>query len=198
MQAARFVGIPGAGKTHRALGIMEQCRTMGFDVSHIGFCTFTRAARREAAERAAKAFGCPIKQLESSGWFRTLHSTVMRLLGVTKGELVNGDREWFKKNFGQAVESDSSENWTDQWKGFSPVAQALKLWDVARNRLCPVRDIYLQTIRLSGTAFGKAQTPTLGRVSRIIEEYEAAKLRDGKSDFCDMILRLVQKPDGEK
>lgn len=191
MQVARFVGIPGAGKTYRSIGIMEKCCAMGFNVQQIGFFTFTRAARREAAGRAAKAFGCPIRQLESTGWFRTIHSATMRLLGVKKGELVNGNREWFKKNFSENVESDSSEGWADQWKGFTPVAQALKLWDVARNRLCEVSDVYRQVRRLAGHSAGRMKTIGLGHAERIIEEYEAAKQRDGMLDFCDIILRYA-------
>lgn len=188
---ARFVGIPGAGKTTRAMGIIEKCRQQGYDLSHIGFSTFTRAARREAAERAARAFSCPIRELESTGWFRTLHSTVMRLLGVGKDQIVNGDGEWFKKNFNITVKSDDSEGWADQWKGFTPIALALKLWDVARNRLCAVRDVYLQTVRLSGNAGGRAGMPDLGRIRKIIEQYEEAKVRDDRIDFCDLILRYI-------
>ena len=75
---ARVVGGAGTGKTSRLLGLMEKNLVTGMDPLDIGFVSFTKAACREAAERAGERFGIKPHVLEQQGWFRTIHSICYR------------------------------------------------------------------------------------------------------------------------
>jgi superfamily I DNA/RNA helicase len=188
LKSARVVGIPGAGKTTRALDIIAKVRAQGYSLMQVGFCSFTRAARREAAERASQLFGVPLDTLEKEGWFRTLHSTCAKLLGIQRGAIVNNDTAWLRDALGDqsiaaAVDEDDEESWTNQWRGQSKAVAALSLWDVARNRLCSL-DALCREISLR-----LGQPPlSQGDAEYFVERYEKAKERDGRCDFCDLIL----------
>lgn len=185
---ARVIGIPGAGKTTRAIELIRLMRERGIPLRRIGYSTFTRAGRREASKRAAEAFGESLEGLEREGWFRTIHSACMRLLGTSKGELVNGDRDWFRSVLGDKVETeaDAEEDWASQFKGENPIALTLRLWDIARARLMPFADVLEEAKDLAGPS------RELARVQEVwVEQYEAAKRRDRRFDFTDYIARYA-------
>jgi superfamily I DNA/RNA helicase len=88
MQAARVIGGAGTGKTSMMIGIMEKAMDrpeVAGNPFALGFSSFTRAARSEAAGRASAAWGVNQGDLERKGWFRTCHSVAYRVLGVSKG-----------------------------------------------------------------------------------------------------------------
>ncbi len=190
MQRCRFVGIPGSGKTHRAMQVIAQVRERGFSFQQIGYCTFTRAARREASQRAADEFGVSVLELERHGWFRTIHSAVMRLLGVPRGSIVNFDQEWLQEaldddRVGLQSSEDDEDAWINQWRGQSVAATALGLWDIARQRLVPFRAVYDDAVYRSGCLPGGVGVDAC---EAVIERYEEAKARDTRIDFTDCIL----------
>lgn len=185
---ARVIGIPGAGKTTRAIELIRLMRERGIPLRRIGYSTFTRAGRREASKRAAEAFGESLDGLEREGWFRTIHSACMRLLGTQKGELVNGDRDWFRGVLGEKVETeaDEEEDWANQFKGENPIALTLRLWDIARARLLSFSEVLDEAKDLAGPS------RELQRVEEHwVEVYEAAKQRDRRYDFTDYIGRYA-------
>ncbi len=193
LQKCRTIGIPGAGKTHRAISIARKVKSRGYSLMHIGFCTFTRAARREAAQRAAEVFDTTVERLEKQGWFRTIHSACMRLLGLPKGSIVNFDQLWIHNAMGDRQISlegneEDGESWTSQWKGKSPAVIALSLWDVARNRLVPFQAVYDHATYRMGAITGLRST---AEAREYIQRYEKAKVKDGRVDFCDCILRYA-------
>jgi len=186
MESAIVTGIPGAGKTTRGMGILTELQKAGVPLLSVGYATYTRAARREASQRACDTFGVTLTDLEKRGWFRTIHSAVMKLLGVQKGELVTGDKDWFAKNLGAPIETHSPEDgeWAEQYHGESDPAQALKQWDLARNRLVPIPQVYDEAM-----IFNPRMSIHYPRHLQFIEAYEEAKTRDGRSDFTDFLLR---------
>lgn len=191
MQACRFLGLPGAGKTYRAIQIIEKVKDRGFSLMQVGFCTFTRAARREASSRAAETFDVNIKTLEKEGWFRTLHSACMRCLGLPRDKpIVNFDSQWLQNVVGEeptAVDEEDSECWTNAWEGRSVASIALSLWDVARNRLVSFRDVYDDVLYSTGVRI--LRDPAEGEA--IVEQYENAKRKEERLDFADCILRYA-------
>ena len=96
MQAARKVGGAGTGKTSVAIEILQKALDRpetGGNPFALGFSSFTRAARSEAAGRAAAAWRMPQGELERNGWFKTAHSVAYKALGVGKGEILGGGKD---------------------------------------------------------------------------------------------------------
>jgi superfamily I DNA/RNA helicase len=190
---ARTIGGPGAGKTTRALEIMMLClEKIVQDPLRLGFVSFTRAARREAAARAADKFNVTATSLEKEGWFRTLHSITYRQLGVGPGELLTGgpeDNHWLKNAVDDESVRFSSRDTDDDYlslsSDLSEAGRALALWDTARNLLVPVEDVWDVARRTDD------RVPDLGGVQQTIGLYEDAKALGGRLDFCDLLLRFA-------
>jgi hypothetical protein len=189
-QIAQLVGPAGTGKTTELLRLMDAALEKDIHDPHlVGFVSFTRAARREAANRGADRYNLKPSELENSGWFRTLHSVAYRCLRCGK-ELLAGNKadcEWLTNSLQESVdaratsESDGSEpfscNRTD-------AGRALALWDVARNRLEPYDDVWRRLDAIEDT------TPDLDYCRRIVDRYERAKRLDNRCDFTDLLARF--------
>jgi DNA helicase-2/ATP-dependent DNA helicase PcrA len=85
-----ILGPPGTGKTSRVITLVQDEIEAGTPPDRIAFLTFTRAAREEAVERLHAVLGLGP---EAALWFRTIHSTAYRLLGL-KGHQVMGPAAW--------------------------------------------------------------------------------------------------------
>jgi superfamily I DNA/RNA helicase len=80
------VGPPGTGKTSTLLSHLDRELGAGIEAEEIAYVSFTRAARIEAATRAAKTLNCGPDDFV---WCRTIHSTAFRLLGLRPEEVLN-------------------------------------------------------------------------------------------------------------
>lgn len=188
---ARIVGGAGTGKTTRLIQTMEKLIHRGdVDIYQIGFVSFTRAARSEAADRAASVFGHKAKDLEQGGWFRTLHSICHRQLCVGK-ELLTGegpDQKWIAEAIGEEVAgentSDLASDFTER-KQMTSADKALSLWDVSRNKLEPLRQTWERAEAVDWSA------PSWDEVSRVVERYETAKQLAYRLDFTDLCGRFA-------
>lgn len=80
-----ILGPPGTGKTTQLLNLVAEHLKSGVKHYEIGYLAFTRKAANEAKERAIKQFKLPEKQFL---FFRTIHSLVFYLLGLTKERVV--------------------------------------------------------------------------------------------------------------
>lgn len=191
---ARMIGGAGTGKTTALIETMSRAiEAGGLEANEIGFVSFTRAARREAAERAAAQFGVPIDRLELDGWFRTLHSVCHRSLGIGKELLTNdkASREWLRENLqqdiaglpdGQEAEPFAADGSAE---GSNDLSIALGLWSAARARLTPLEPIW----ELAKGCHD--QTPDWGTVRSLIDRYELSKRLDGRCDFTDLLGRFA-------
>src|SRR5690606_5688847 len=97
------MGGAGGGRTTALMEILSKVVAEGYGAEDIGFFSFTRAARAEAAGRAADLLGCKASDLEQSCWFRTLHSLCYRQLGCSKDQVLADDaktRKWLKQEVG--------------------------------------------------------------------------------------------------
>ena len=135
-------GIAGAGKTSYAMSILEQKLREGLQWSQIGFCSFSRAACQEGAQRAAEVCGVDSEALTKTGWFRTLHSAALRLSGVPREALLDPESpktaEWFRE---AGLGSPGGERGTDG----EFCATALAFWDLLRARVVPILDMRSDT-----------------------------------------------------
>jgi superfamily I DNA/RNA helicase len=189
-KTARTIGGPGAGKTTRALEIMSLCLDTNVqDPARLGFVSFTKAARREAASRAAHKFSIPASSLEKEGWFRTIHSCCFRQLGVAQGELITGtteDVEWLRAAVDDPavrfMGKDTDDDYLSLSSDLSDAGRSLALWDTARNLLVPVEGVW------DAARETDDRIPDLIDVQQTIGLYEAAKQSDGRLDFCDLLM----------
>lgn len=131
------VGIAGAGKTTYAMDVLEQLMRDGVDPMKIGFCSFSRAACAEAAARAEKVTGVRQTDLQKSGWFRTIHSAVLRAMGIDREAILDHDSVDGKKWMNEHCISARMNRRSFDERGTlaSLVGDALSAWDNHRSRL---------------------------------------------------------------
>lgn len=189
MEIARLIGSAGSGKTTALLDIMAKAlEKLGNDPLRLGFASFTRAARAEAVSRAAAAWGVPENLLAGDGWFRTVHSTCFRVLGVSRGQMIGStkaDEEWVSNAVGVRLQVEIDED-TGQTRfvGDPLVERALSCWDLARAKLVPLAEVHRRASQIDGNM------PGLPEVVRMIEHYEMAKRLDDRLDYVDLLGRF--------
>ena len=192
LKIKEVIGGAGTGKTTMMVSVL--CKALerpevGGNPFALGFSSFTRAARGEAAKRAGAAWGMDPSVLEREGWFRTAHSVAYRQLGVQRGEVIAGGKEddkWVSEALGSDVSSafdDEEEGGIRLYAGDPVAAASLNYWSLARSLVCPLRDVV--------EADQNPEAPPADEVIKRIESYEQAKRLEGRIDFTDMLGRFV-------
>ena len=180
---ARVIGGAGTGKTRMMLQIAEKALErpeVAGNPFAIGFSSFTRAARAEAASRASSAWGIPQADLEKRGWFRTAHSVAYKQLGIQPGEVLGGGKEddlWVSNALGSDVQAcfDEDDGGVAMYMGDPVAAAALNYWSFARSMVVPLREVV--------EADQSPDAPSADEVVKRIDLYETAKRLDGRIDF---------------
>jgi DNA helicase-2/ATP-dependent DNA helicase PcrA len=186
---ARLIGGAGTGKTTELLRLMEAALdTLGGDPLKLGFASFTRAARAEAVTRAARAWDVDESLLSVRGWFRTVHSTVYRCLGVTNGQLITDKRadvEWLSEVLGVRLGTQmDDEAGRQSYIGDPVTAAALNCWALCRSALMPLDEVVKRARKVDDSV------PDYALIVRVAERYETAKRLHDRLDFTDMLLRF--------
>lgn len=192
-EIAMLIGGAGTGKTTRLLDIMAKVISRGIDPHELGFVSFTRAARSEAASRAADLFKVSQSDLESKGWFRTLHSVCYRCLGSQRGDLLTGkvaDKAWLEDALQEPVSGATGAEDGDSLaeivcEGNTDADLALKLWGAARSRLVPFRDVWEAAWQID------QRSPALEFCENVIGRYELGKRACGRADFTDLLCKFA-------
>ena len=192
MQALRAIGGAGTGKTSLMKQTAEKALArpeMGGNPFALGYSSFTRAARLEAAVRCGTAWGYAPEELMQRGWFRTAHSVCFKQLGVSRGEIISGSKEdekWVSEAVGSDVAfavSEDEEGGVTIYQGDPVAAAALNYWSLARNVCRPLREVV--------EADPSYDAPSASEVIKRIEMFEQAKRLDGRWDFTDLLSRFV-------
>jgi DNA helicase-2/ATP-dependent DNA helicase PcrA len=187
---ARLIGGAGTGKTTELLRIMDGAlEQLGDDPLRLGFASFTRAARAEAAGRAAAAWGVSERLLTREGWFRTVHSTAMRCIGVSAGQLITEtaeDVKWLSESLGVKVSSQYDEETGGvRYVGDPVVAASLTCWALCRSSLVPLEEVVRRMRAVDDNV------PDFAAIVRVAERYESAKNIDDRLDFTDLLMRFA-------
>lgn len=190
MKIARLIGAAGSGKTTELLRIMEAALPkLGNDPLRLGFASFTRAARAEAVGRASVAWGVDPSVLEGQGWFRTVHSTCKRCLGVGPGQLLGDtqkDIEWISRALGVKLSTElDDEVGRQRFIGDPVVAAALNCWSLCRSSLMPLEEVVRRMRQVDD------DVPDFAAIVRIIQHYETAKNIEDRLDFTDLLMRFA-------
>lgn len=196
MESARLVGGAGTGKTTELLAIMEKALAVINDPLKLGMASFTRAARAEAAGRAASSWGVEEDTLTKQGWFRTVHSTVYRCLEVQGGQMLTGkqcDMDWLSEALGVRLGTElDDELGTQRHVGDPVVGASLDCWAKSRATLRPLKDICREESVTNPDANYDAAV-------RHVMKYETAKRLSDRMDFTDILLMfcgITATPDG--
>jgi len=202
---AKLIGGAGTGKTTELMRIMGEVIGHGVDPFEIGYVSFTKAAIMEAAGRVEQEFGVAAEHLTKQGWFRTLHSVCYQSLGsMAKGLLTDrkADREWLEgvlqEHVGEVVKAIDD----DQGSGVramamdaqSPASNALRIWAMARSRLCTIDEVVAELLICGETP------PPVEYCRKIAHQYERSKYLDDRVDFADLAGRFAGwrwNPDGD-
>lgn len=190
---ARIIGGAGTGKTTELMRLMGMTLDAGVsDPLKIGFVSFTRAARREAAERAADRFGGSVEELEERGWFRTLHSVCYKIVEARSAAMITNNaesRKWIEESVDSKIEgsaaSDDPFGEVFAYSVTTDAGAALSLWSCARNRLESFDDAWRRADLVSDSL------ADLDRCREIVERYEQAKRLDDRMDFTDLLGRFA-------
>ncbi|CAB4169017.1 UvrD-like DNA helicase, C-terminal [uncultured Caudovirales phage] len=191
VDVARIIGGAGTGKTTTILQKMELALDrLGGDPLRLGFASFTRAARSEAVSRASAAWGVSESLLSKEGWFRTIHSTCFRCLGVSAGQLLAGDSkadlEWISEAVGVKVQTITDEDTGAVSYTGDPVASAaLNCWSFARSSLRPLQEVVRRRRRVDDSV------PDYALIVRMAERYETKKRLDDRMDFNDLLAAFA-------
>lgn len=189
-QVARIIGGAGTGKTTELQRLMERALPgLGNDPLRLGFASFTRAARAEAVSRVSQAWGVQPSLLDGDGWFRTIHSTAKRCLGVDSKQLIadtKADVEWISNELGVRLSTTLDEDEGRQrFIGDPVVSSSLNCWALAKNSLLPLAEVVRRARRVDDSV------PDYAAIVRVAERYEQAKRVWDRVDFCDLLLHFA-------
>jgi len=196
----RIFGVPGSGKTTKCLEMLEEF-LLRYEPHEIAYLSFTRAATREAVDRAVRKFGFEKKEME---WFRTIHSACYKLLELSdRNRLAEDDIKRFCQSQGIRYKKEAEKRMDDERSILKPTSFP----DVEGNCLI---DFYSRVRNLTGKdideldeLFIKVLFAKMGyRISHLnlhidlidfLHKYKEFKEREGKFDYTDMLMNVLKQ-----
>jgi superfamily I DNA/RNA helicase len=181
------VGIAGSGKTNFAMRLIEKKLSEGMPWWQIGFCSFSRAACTEAAQRASVITGIPEQKLQTDGYFRTIHSAALRCLGVDPKVIVDQEtsagKKFYEEVFGVTRGGEAGTL-------AAKIDAALGEWDKARARLSGFSKVFRGDRRVLLSSAGGVFSENSSEFSKISGDRRAEKVvTAGVSSIVDIAKR---------
>jgi DNA helicase-2/ATP-dependent DNA helicase PcrA len=180
MRRRLILGPPGTGKTERLLKEVDNFLNSGVKPDRIAFASFTRAAVREARERARIKFNLTDNDLP---YFRTLHSLAFHGLGIRRSDILGRDDV---QKFAELTGEEISGHRDIGVATLGERGDALLALDqTSRARLVPLLTEY------------EAQGGYIDRwrLERFVEAYRQFRGDIGKLDFTDLFEMWLGRHD---
>lgn len=170
-----IVGVAGAGKTSKAMEIIEEKLRGGLKWNEIGFASFSRAACQEAARRASVITGVDVDRLQKEGHFKTLHAMAYRGLGLDSKSVIDHDS---KTGRDFLTECCGTSRGGEKGTLGEKIDVALSWWETERLRLSRIvqpHDPEVPSIPIVsvGHKVGTANLDLLGQKSQQIQGFAA-------------------------
>jgi superfamily I DNA/RNA helicase len=170
-------GVPGAGKTTYCVNLIKQLIEDGEDPRRIVFCSYTRTASYEGADRVAKALGLSVRSLREQ--FTTIHALCKRNADEQRKVMRLADYRAVASKFGLSVMGGSSEDSVEL-----PGDYCIGAYNGMRARML-TPDAFFS---LPGVAERtKRRGLTVSRVQAFFAELERYKKHKDLIDFADML-----------
>lgn len=172
-----LLGPPGTGKTTTLLDEIDRLLAGGVSPREIAFVSYTKAAVREAKERASRRFDIDPDEFE---FFRTIHSMALRSIGRVE---VMSDAHW--KAFGETFRYEFSDQWDEPTLNFAEDGDCLRsLHELRRVKRCSVEEAILH----AGDVPPHVDTVMVETFARRLAAFKKDK---GLVDFTDMLERSL-------
>jgi len=191
----KFWGAPGCGKTDRLIGIVNDELDHGTRPDDMIYTSFTRAACKEAMQRALNSEAGMFYEKGDFPWFRTEHAICYKLLGLKKDQVFAGknQQEFIDKYPAYSVSRITLE--ADlEIREHTAILQTLGdyyeffiLW--MHNMMLPF-DNAMQQFRRNQIELPDEFTPSGART--YMERRETFKKERGLLDFHDMIRMVTE------
>lgn len=184
-----ILGPPGTGKTTTLLGMVEEELARETAPEQIGFVSFTRRAATEARDRAREKFGLDKGRFT---WFRTLHSLCFRALGMTSGDVFEGEAvmefaDWINIPVTPKHRRRSDFGEEGQLFGNERGDRILQMENKARIRNMELRALYDEDD--DDLSWWEVE-----RVSRGLAEFKAARSLHDYTDMLELFVGSGWKP----
>jgi superfamily I DNA/RNA helicase len=179
-----ILGPPGTGKTTTLMQIVGSALDSGVRPDRIGFVSFTKAAVREAKDRAQAQYGLTDADLP---FWRTLHSMGLALQGRAGFSLLTDkDMREFEASAGFSIAAPADEDGFARAEGAGhgddQILADVYQWCRARREPVPV-----------GCSTWLGDPVDAAQVAHFARKYEAMKAATGKSDYTDMLEGALDK-----
>ncbi len=194
MEVEKIIGPPGTGKTETLIRRVEAELAAGIEPERLGYYSFTRAAAREAQQRALATF--PDYSIDRFPHFRTLHSEAFRQLGWSRDMVMTGKH---LKDFSHAFGYELSEAGVDEDLEEHEVREAVlkTLGDYLlfftswrANLLLEFESAYEDFWELYRESLPYGWSPGVARLFE--ERYRGYKEDKGLLDFNDMLAAVLE------
>lgn len=191
MEHLRINGPPGTGKTQRLIRICSEEMSKGCQPGEIIFSSFTRAAAKEARDRAISSFG---GNKNDYPWFATEHSICFRLLGLTREQVFTKRKlAEFGRKYNYGFSGDETEHDTLESRYQEAMLQTVAdhyefFVAYMENKMLPFDDAYFEFVRSNVLPDGFTRAGLEHYIERRMQYKQEQKLWS----FSDMIVSTLE------